>query len=389
MIKLTSKYDCCGCEACAQRCGHNAISMIRDDEGFLYPNIKHEICVDCGLCEKVCPVINQAQSQIPLESYAAYNSNEEIRLNSSSGGIFSLLAEYVINNGGVVFGAKFNENWDVIHDYTETIDGISQFRGSKYLQSRIGNCFILAKQILESGRKVLFSGTPCQIAGLKLFLRKDYPNLLAVDIICHGVPSQIVWNKYLTHLKTQLGEIGFISFRSKPHGWKDFCFYALKKDTPKSESLYSAFPEHELYSPHRANDYFKAFLQNYSLRPSCYACPAKQGKSHSDITIADFWGIQHIHPDFDDNKGCNLTLINSENGYQIFKYVDCHKIKTDYQQAIKYNPGYLTDNSEPKYRKYFFKKFDKYGFSIFDKIGKKQQPSLIRRIVNRCKNIIK
>ena len=180
MIDKKEKNNCCGCGACVQICPKQCISMAADNEGFLYPQVNSAICIDCGLCEKVCPVINQSAPREPLVVYAAKNNNEDIRLKSSSGGIFTLLAEKVIEEGGVVFGAKFDADWNVIHDYTETIEGLAAFRGSKYVQSIIDDNFKTAKQFLNNGRKVLFSGTPCQIAGLKKYLRKEYDNLLVV-----------------------------------------------------------------------------------------------------------------------------------------------------------------------------------------------------------------
>ena len=173
MISIKSKYDCCGCEACAQRCAHNAISMKRDKEGFLYPIIDPNKCTKCDICEKVCPVINQKLPSEPIKTYAAKNKDEIVRLQSSSGGIFTLLATKTINNGGIVFGAKFNEQWEVVHDSAETIDDLAKFRGSKYVQSRINDNYIKVEQFLKQGRQVLFSGTPCQIAGLKKYLIKQ------------------------------------------------------------------------------------------------------------------------------------------------------------------------------------------------------------------------
>lgn len=375
MISIEHKKDCCGCNACVQICPHKCILMTSDTEGFAYPNIDASKCTNCRLCEKVCPVINQSESRAPLESFAAINHNEDIRLKSSSGGTFSLLAEYVINEGGVVFGAIFNKKWEVVHGYAETIENISQFRGSKYVQSRIGENYIKAKQFLDAGRKVLFSGTPCQIAGLKLFLRKDYSNLLAVDIICHGVPSPMVWGNYVEQIKTAY-PITAISMRDKTIGWKEFGMnISSLKCNICNETLSN-------------NIYLQVFLRNLCLRPSCYKCPTLSGKSKSDITIADFWGIQHLHPDFDDDKGCNLVLINSEKGLNLFNKLECDKIETDFNTAIKYNPSYFKSVAEPKYRKYFFDNFDKYGFEVYQKILKKQQPSLIRRIASRIKRLI-
>jgi coenzyme F420-reducing hydrogenase beta subunit len=174
--------------------------MREDREGFLYPEVDSERCCNCGLCSEVCPVINRREAGKPLYVYAAKSRDEEIRRQSSSGGIFTLLAEKILDENGVVFGARFNENWEVIHDYVETKDELVFFRGSKYVQSRIGESYLQAQQFLEKGRKVLFSGTPCQISGLKFFLGKEYDNLLTVDIVCHGVPSPLVWRMYLNQL---------------------------------------------------------------------------------------------------------------------------------------------------------------------------------------------
>ncbi|MCS2450406.1 Coenzyme F420 hydrogenase/dehydrogenase, beta subunit C-terminal domain [Bacteroides thetaiotaomicron] len=172
--------------------------MHEDEEGFLYPLIDMSFCIECGLCENVCPVINQSEVCSPLKVYAAKNPNEQIRLSSSSGGIFTMLAEQILKENGIVFGARFDEKWEVEHDYADTLDGIAAFRGSKYVQSRIGDSYQRVEDFLRKGRKVLFSGTPCQVAGLKRFLHnKEYDNLLTVDVICHGVPSPLIWRKYL------------------------------------------------------------------------------------------------------------------------------------------------------------------------------------------------
>lgn len=173
MIHITDKRDCCGCNSCVQRCPKSCIRMREDDEGFLYPKVDESVCIDCGLCEKVCPVIHQARENRPIVVCAAKNKSEEIRYQSSSGGVFTALANEIIREGGVVFGAGFDENWEVKHDCTETVEGLSAFRGSKYVQSRIGDSFKKAEQFLKIGRTVLFSGTPCQIAGLKRFCGKN------------------------------------------------------------------------------------------------------------------------------------------------------------------------------------------------------------------------
>ena len=372
MIDIKEKHNCCGCSACVQICPKQCISMSADNEGFLYPHVDSAICIDCGLCEKVCPVINQNEPREPLAVYAAKNTNEEVRLKSSSGGIFTLLAEKVIAEGGVVFGVRFNENWEVIHDYTETVEGLEAFRGSKYVQSFIGDNFKVAKQFLNNGRKVLFSGTPCQIAGLKKFLRKDYENLLTVEVVCHGVPSPMVWRDYLDYKRAEraagkntvssslneLPVITGISFRDKTNGWKKFDFkicYAASKAAENSVSKSANTTNCEI-TPFNEDLFMKGFLKNIYLRPSCYHCAARQGKSGADISIADYWGVQSIHPEIDDNKGTGAVLINTNNGLKcynnIYQSLDC--VQTNYDDIVRYNPCIVNSVKEPKEREMFW-----------------------------------
>lgn len=284
MIQIKHQEDCCGCEACVQICPANCISFTADKEGFYYPSADNKLCIHCNLCEKVCPVLNQAANSLPKTVYATQHPNKEVRKVSSSGGIFTLIASIIIKEGGVVFGARFDKNWNVIHDFTETIEGLQAFQGSKYVQSRIGNSYQLAEQYLKKGRKVMFTGTSCQIAGLKKFLRKEYNNLLAVDIICHGVPSPLVWQKFLTdclnHHKTTRKSLMTFTFRDKQSGWKKYqSTYTIQKKVGLDNHVTSHSLKYE------ENSYMQAFLNNYTLRPSCYQCPAKNGKSCSDITL--------------------------------------------------------------------------------------------------------
>lgn len=222
------RQACCGCGACVQKCPVGCIMMREDREGFLYPEVDKESCVGCKVCEEVCPSVHPKEPRMPLRVYAAKNEDEAVRLQSSSGGIFTALAGKIIDNHGVVFGARFNEEWEVVHGYVETKEGLSVLRGSKYVQSRIGESYKQAEEFLKTGRFVLFSGTPCQIAGLKLFLKKEYANLFTVDFICHGVPSPKVWRKYLCKFTDNQctmqmgGGISDIQFRDKTYGWKKF-----------------------------------------------------------------------------------------------------------------------------------------------------------------------
>lgn len=394
MIEILKKEDCCGCNACVQRCPKQCITMQEDAEGFLYPRVDTDMCIECGICEKVCPVINLGEQRIPLHVYAAKNKNEEIRLQSSSGGIFTLLAEKVIQKGGIVFGARFDENWEVKHDYTETIAGLAAFRGSKYVQSRIENTYQEAEVFLKQGREVLFSGTPCQIAGLKKYLRKEYENLLTVDFICHGVPSPKVWRMYLNETCNKLIKkdgkssctecIEEINFRNKNIGWKIFSFfYKLDSDYLKNEEKNGEYSE-----PFHHNHFMKAFLSDLILRPSCYKCPSKSGKSGSDITIADYWGIQHVLPEFDDDKGVGLVFINTEKGKTNYPEELSENRFSTYEQALHYNPSAIKSISIPAKRNLFFKKLDKCS-SLYSLIEKETKAPIVTRAKRKVKDIIK
>jgi coenzyme F420-reducing hydrogenase beta subunit len=298
MIEIKDKRDCCGCGACVQRCPKQCIAMHEDAEGFLYPKADQTQCIDCGLCEKVCPVINKAQEHQPLRVYAAKHGDDAVRMSSSSGGVFSAIAERTIAKGGVVFGARFDKNWEVEHAYAETIDGLAQFRGSKYVQSRIGNTFLQAEQFLKQGREVLFSGTPCQIAGLKRFLRKEYPNLIAVDIVCHSVPSPGMWRRYLAET-VGTDQIQSVAFRDKVSGWKN---YSISIQTNCS-----------MYSQQRDDAvWMRSLLEGLTVRRSCYQCPAKCKHSSADITLGDFWGINQLCPEIDDDRGVTLVIEHNE-----------------------------------------------------------------------------
>ena len=376
MINIQDKTNCCGCSACVQRCPKHCISLREDNEGFLYPKVDEEACIGCGLCEKVCPIINQADKIEPLKVLAAKNTHEEERMNSSSGGVFLPLAREVIAKGGVVFGAVYDEHWEVHHVYAETVEDVYPMMGSKYLQSRIENTYKEAEQFLKQGREVLFVGSPCQIAGLRTFLRnKEYPNLLAVDFLCHGVPSPGVWRRYLAEtyskdaLKIQCrrkaaagkntvlllslnakSPIGDIKFRDKcESGWKKYRFVVREKSASKADknSVLSS-------DIHRTNPFMQGFLSDIYLRPSCYACKCKNGVNHSDMTIADFWGINRIAPEFDDDKGVGLVLVNTQKGDEYFSKLPVDVLPSTLDVAHHYNGGFNEHTkAHPKRAKFF------------------------------------
>ena len=347
MISIIDRHNCCGCEACVQTCPKKCIDYKQDEEGFSYPKVDESLCISCGLCEKVCPVLHPYEERIQKKALSAINMDDGVRMSSSSGGIFTLLAEKTIDDGGVVFGARFDEHWQVVIDVAKTKEAVKTFRGSKYLQARIGDSFLRCKQYLDAGRKVLFSGTPCQVSALRHFLRKDYENLLAVDFICHGVPSPLVWKSYLNEVVvTGSRAVKDIQFRNKSRGWK---LYSLAIEYNKdSQSI-------AVSSPFKENIYMKAFLKNLILRPSCHSCPAKCGKSHSDITVADFWGIEVVNPKMDDDQGTSLVLINTDKGASSLPSDNMKITEEEFHAAIKKNSAWNTPAVPHHRRAEFFR----------------------------------
>lgn len=344
MINIIEKSTCCGCEACVQVCPHKCISLKTDKEGFSYPVADTKSCIECGLCEKVCPKLYSFEQRHPLAFYAAINPNEDIRMQSSSGGIFTLLAEHIIQLGGVVFGARFNSKWEVVHGYTDKIECLSEFRGSKYVQSHIGNAYKLVEQFLKAGRLVLFSGTPCQVAGLYRFIRKDYKNLVTVDFVCHGVPSPKVYAKYLREISCGR-TINSISFRDKRKGWKG---YHVVVNFESGVNLVEPFVK---------NSYMQGFLRNLFLRPSCYVCKAQEGASNSDFTLGDFWGADKICPKLDDDKGLSLIAVNSLRAQEMLNEMNVCLFPQNSLEVAKYNPSMVKPASININRAFFFSMF--------------------------------
>ena len=308
MIDIVDKKGCTGCWGCANICPKFCITMKKNKEGFDYPIVNEDNCIKCKKCINVCPILHKEEIENNPVAYACFNKNEEVRTESSSGGIFTLIATNVIKDNGVVFGARFNDLFEVEHGYVESVEYIKAFRGSKYVQSKIGYTFTEVKKFLENGRKVLFSGTPCQIGGLKSFLGKDYENLICIDIICHGVPSPLVWKKYKNEISSGK-KITDVSFRDKTYGWKD---YSFRMDFEDGTSYFEKGSE---------NKYIRGFIGDIYLRNSCYQCKFKTLHRQSDLTLADFWGIENINADMDDRKGTSFIIVNSKKGNQILQKI--------------------------------------------------------------------
>ena len=354
MRAITEKQNCTGCSSCSNICPNYCLEMKSDSEGFWYPSLDAAKCVTCDLCKKACPMLQRTEVKNEPLAYACRSIDQSVRLASSSGGIFTLLAEQIISNRGVVFGASFNKNFAVMHSYVETMEKLEALRGSKYVQSKIGLSYKLVKEFLEQGKQVLFTGTPCQIAGLKSYLQQDYDNLFCVDIICHGVPSPKVWQKYVVYRGNCSGAlIQRISFRRKDEGWKRYSVsVSFENDT-------------EYLQTHDKDLYMRAFLQDVCLRPSCYSCDFKTLNRQSDITLADFWGIQNVLPEMDDDLGTSLVLLNSSSGKKMFEDIK-NRIsykEVDLNQAITYNPAAVKSAMQNPKRRSFFNELERLPFN--------------------------
>lgn len=358
-IEINDKELCSGCTACKNICPKDAIEMVRDEEGFLYPKVNKEKCIDCGLCKKTCPIINkQLHNEYKSKAYIYQNKNEEVRKNSTSGGFYSALGEYVINNGGVVFGAAFDENFIVNHESANTIEELSKFRKSKYVQSNLNETFKDVKKYLTEGKLVCYSGTPCQIAGLKSFLKKDYDNLILMDLMCHSVPSPLYFEKYKEYIlkKMNAKKIISIDFRDKSkYGYK-YSMMTIETDNGTYSQGIDTDP------------YLRAFFGDYSVRPSCYHCSFKTQKRVSDITIWDCFNIGDLDKSFNDDRGTTRVLSQSEKGEKIIKSLNNSNIKEieiskaifkvkEMEHSVRYNSKrtkFFSDIKEDKFiEKYF------------------------------------
>jgi coenzyme F420-reducing hydrogenase beta subunit len=378
MIKILSKEDCCGCHACLSICPANCIQMEEDVEGFLYPIIDEDACSECGLCDEICPMTDPQPQGDPPIAYAAWHHNEYIRGKSSSGGVFSALMMMTFHQNGVVFGAAFDESMVLRHQSAKNQAESVKFRGSKYLQSIIGDAYNKAKNFLSNGRKVLFSGTPCQIAGLYAFLGNDDDRLLTCDLVCHGVPSPKVFRAYLAQLERHhKASVKTVSFRDKDTGWKKF-------------SLSLSFENGREYRRTLIKDPFMVgFLKDIYLRPSCHQCKFSRIPRIADISLGDFWGVDRHHPEWDDDKGTSLVLIQTEKGKEAM--ADCHNNlvfhESDIKTAIQSNPCICGSVAPSPDREFFFKDLDCISF---EKVMKRYMsyPPLWRRAVSRAKRYL-
>ncbi|WP_461811556.1 polysaccharide pyruvyl transferase family protein, partial [Faecalimonas sp.] len=362
-----SKEKCCGCSACTMVCPKQCITMEEDDEGFLYPQINYSLCIHCNKCQQVCPVRKkEIVKDDAVKCYAAYSTQKNTRMRSSSGGIFTELARQVFSISGVVYGAGFTENFEVEHQNAYSEMELSNLRGSKYVQSSMRNVYREIQEKLDKGIIVYFSGTPCQVKGLYSYLDKRYNNLITQDIICHGVPSPLVWKKYIS----EYSGLQEVSFRDKKFGWHYFSMYIKSKKETYRKRLDEDF-------------YVRLFLDNTILRPICYDCPIKQNGSNADITLADCWESDKLCKEIKDtDKGLSLVLVHTEQGKKLWKeVVENHSVKSEELPTDKalMSQSALRKSApcNPK-RDMFFKQLEQVGFWQLKKFW--YRDSVMRRL---------
>ncbi len=350
MLEIKNNQDCCGCTACASACPKQCITMTADCEGFQYPVIDKKKCIDCHICEKKCPVLGRRKvvashgldkaevnrkavavaDHLP-DAFVCFLRNAEIRQQSTSGGVFTALAQYVLSLGGIVYGVVLDDEQKVVHTFAENEAGLAKMRRSKYVQSNQNGIYLQVKENLRQGRTVLYSGTPCQVTGLKSYLGRTYENLITLDIFCHGVGSPLYWEKYVQYVSQKMkSPVREIRFREKTYGYNSAClavYFQNGKSTHKG---------------HDDDLYWTAFSKNYIYRPSCYACAFKNINHVADFTIGDFWNAEHLPSQFEEANGCSLLLCHSEKAQKILEklHSSLETTPVELEEALNINGGH-------------------------------------------------
>lgn len=381
MVQITDKKKCSGCAACSNICPTKAIFMRNDSEGFLYPDVDLNLCINCNKCEKVCPYLNDKLTkgnEMITKCFAAFNKNESDRIISSSGGLFIALAKCILLENGVVYGAAFDSEFLVYHKKAESTEEIYDLVGSKYLQSRMGYIYQEVKSDLKKGRDVLFVGSTCQIAGLKAYLGHSYSNLLCVDFICLGIPSPLIWKKYIEAYFKKIN-IKSINFKDKTKGWNSF-------------SLRISGETKDFVKRGRKTKFFSGYFKGLYSRPSCSECIFKCDQRISDLTIADCWGSKYIASELDDNKGLSSIIIHSSKGLEAFEKIKAGLMYKEISlNDIKlYNENYYMSKKMGENREQFWEDCKKLpAKKLFSKYCKIERKNLLIRIRNYLKNEIR
>lgn len=387
-IDISNAENCCGCTACESICNHNAIQMEPDLLGFLYPKIDNSRCIDCGLCHNVCKFQNEYQPLDAFESplvYGVRHAKEKELLKSQSGGAFWAFAEHFINEGFVIYGVGYDHKLQVVHKRAETKTECEELRGSKYTQSDLRGIFKEIRIKLQAFEKIVFIGTPCQVAGLKSFLPlKLQNNLFTIDLVCHAVPSPKIWEEYKKWIENRYKtKIIATDFRNKKNGWHSH-FESFKLEKQNKEITRFTFRT--------------LFYDHLSVRKSCTNCKFTNLKRPGDITIGDFWGWEEHHPEWNDNKGVSLLLINTEKGLHNFDQIDGKlliSIKSDTLECLQ--PQLKSPIKKNSNQELFIEEFSKYGFEFVAKkyadlglkFKLKQQISLFLRFIRKIFRITK
>lgn len=378
-VLFVKKEDCCGCGACLTICPRSAIIMREDECGFAYPVINENACIRCGQCKKVCAFQNKKETNSPIECYAAISRNEKHIQNSASGGIFAAIAEKVMEDGGIVYGAAFTEKWGVHHIAVDRLNDLIHLQGSKYVYSNTGRTFIEARSELQKHRKVLFSGTPCQIAGLQGFLGKEYDNLLTIDIVCHGVPSSKMLQDYLKVLgEKHSGVVEKFTFRDKTIGWG---INGSAVVNGKKIKLWQS-----------ASSYLYYFTKGWLYRENCYQCKYACKHRPADITIGDYWGIEKQHPEllgkdkWDEKKGISLIAVNTKKGSKALNHYENILLSRTTFEKVSAGNAQLVQPCEKGKRDEIIERYQKGGWDSIEKQFEAQ--SGIRKHYSKLKSFL-
>ncbi|MHB8077058.1 Coenzyme F420 hydrogenase/dehydrogenase, beta subunit C-terminal domain [Desulfosporosinus fructosivorans] len=369
----SNKKECCGCTACMSICPKQAITMQPDEDGFVYPTVNDDLCVECGLCRKVCAFQNvPVTPNVPLATYAAINRNQSVLAASASGGVFAALALIIFEKNGVIFGCAFNNNMEPEHICVDNPTNIKNLQGSKYVQSSINVTYADAKLYLEQGRVVLYTGTPCQIAGLKSYLSKDYENLITADIICHGVPSATFFKGYINHLESKLkGKVIDFKFRDKSNGWGLIGKAVYEKNGAVRQEFIAPITSY----------YYSYFLKGDIYRENCYECKYASANRQGDFTMGDYWGIEKAHPEIETRNGVSVLLVNSAKGMALIERLgnNLDLTKSTFEQAREQN-GQLRQPTAKSYkREAILKTWREGGFqAVADGFYKSNKKQLMR-----------
>lgn len=387
MIDIINKSECTGCTACKNICPHSAIDMFEDHEGFRYPHVNLNSCVNCGVCNIICPLPKRdavLKDSNVLNAYVAhYKNNDNIWYESSSGGAFTAITNYIFDNNGIVYGAVYDDNWNVYHTSSHDSEDAIKFRGSKYVQSNLNDVFKSIKTELNNGRLVLFSGTPCQVAGLNAFLVKPYPNLLTIDLLCHCVPSPRVFKDYINYIQSKYKKkIIKINMKDKTLGWNNFQTMRLYFEDGTS-----------IFNIEDTRLWETIFYSYTAIRPSCHSCRFSNLNRVGDITIGDYWGVENFHPQYYHHNGASIILVNSSKGKSIFPVFSKY-LQYEETDPIKALPSSLVYTTTPHpNRTSFWKDYDRLSFYTLCKkyfgIGcYNKAKKYIRRLVSYIKNHI-